>query len=81
MTVKYIIHPGEVRSSVDHDIHWVSPFELMSLYGVDPEACVIFPRSDTKKDLYAQFPDAMRLYPSSSGNYTLRPTTKKESKS
>ena len=43
--IKYIVHPGYVRSRVDNEQHWISARQLMNLYGVSPKECVIGPLS------------------------------------
>ena len=38
---RYLILPGKVYSKTDMDTHYVSANELMRLYSVAPEECVV----------------------------------------
>lgn len=38
---KYLVIPGRVRSKKDGEVHYVGPWALMRLYGVNPRECVI----------------------------------------
>lgn len=40
---KYAVIPGMVQNAPDGEEHFVSGRELMQLYGVDPDDCVVIP--------------------------------------
>ncbi len=68
MVKKYLVIPGWVKSKTDGDRHYITARELMQLYKVPPNECVVF-------DI--RFPDKMyyegliELKPSYNGDYTL----------
>lgn len=40
--LRYVLHPGNVRSLHDKDVHFLSEQDLMELHGVDPKDCVLY---------------------------------------
>jgi hypothetical protein len=42
---KYLVVPGRVRSQNDGDEHFIGAARLMTLYGVEPNECVIAPEN------------------------------------
>jgi hypothetical protein len=38
---KFVIHPGYVTSMQDWEEHWISAGQLMRLYMVDPNECIV----------------------------------------
>jgi len=67
MTPKYLVCPGYVTSQNDGDTHFVGARELMELYRVNPELCVIREWGDHR----AYPKELIRLAPQRSGNYDL----------
>jgi len=71
MSKKYAIHPGQVQSKSDGEIHFISAYQLMDLYGLARSECVIW---DTRKpSSYAGLDpdDYVHLYPIYDGDYNL----------
>ena len=64
---KYVLHPGEVISRNDAQIHHISAIRLADLYGVDPRECIVAGPG-------IRMDDAIHLYPRSDGNYRLPDT-------
>ncbi len=77
---RYAVFPGNVVSQTDGDIHFVNSTELMRLYQVKPDEClVVF--SDNDRRLWAAMPAAERdalikLKPRYDGDYPIFQTTK-----
>jgi hypothetical protein len=61
--MRYVIHPGDILSKNDRDIHFISAGQLMDLYGLDPKQCVVF------QDHTRYEPDDIHLYPRFDGDY------------
>lgn len=38
---KYLVVGGKIESKNDRDVHYISPMQLVRLYGVDPRDCVL----------------------------------------
>jgi hypothetical protein len=66
--VKYLVIPGNVRSRNDGDIHYISARQLMQLYGVNPDECVIY---DNRFGGRQYSDELIPLRPMFNGNYTL----------
>lgn len=62
--MKFILHPGKIKSVVDGDIHYISYNGLINLYGLNPKDCINF--GHNKGDI---FEDHIHLYPLRDGNY------------
>lgn len=78
--VKYLICPGEVISQTDGDIHFVSANQLMRLYKVRPDQCIVLPdvSPEPPRNNYRQLllrrakrGELKALRPSYTGNYKL----------
>lgn len=39
--IKYVLHPGYIRSRSDGDIHYIGAGQLANLYGVPLSECII----------------------------------------
>jgi len=63
--MKYILHPGKVRSITDGDWHFVGYNELLRLYRLSPQSCIAA-GPDTR---YRS--DDIHLYPNERGIYKL----------
>lgn len=68
--MRYVLHPGYVRSQNDHDEHFIGGPHLCRLYGVSIRDCVF---GDTQQ--YRERPGDVHLYPRRDGNYTLPPNS------
>lgn len=65
MTVRFAVHPGEVRSQSDGQVHYIAGGRLIELYGLDPRECVIV----TGHPLEVVDPELMPLFPLRDGKY------------
>lgn len=66
----YVIHPGEVRSKSDGDIHYVSYHQLCRLYRLDPQAKnVYYEKTALGLDLTNPDVEVVHLFPLESGKY------------
>lgn len=65
---KYLVCPGKVRSK-DGDLHFVSASQLINLYKVERDECVIL---DTPQSVFGLvWKDYIVLEPRGDGNYEL----------
>ena len=76
--IKYAVCPGRVISKTDRQVHYVTAPQLMRLYGLNPEECLVF---DTEAYFGDESSEKMRGYtedflnslewftPSYEGNY------------
>jgi hypothetical protein len=69
LSVKYVIHPGMVRSMNDGQYHYIGFRQLVDLYCVDPRWCI------NVNNMHGHLINDPRityvhLYPRESGNYT-----------
>lgn len=77
--IKYAVYPGYVRSQRDRDAHFIGAHQLMRLYGVRPEECLIVPERvpPGHERLHALLVERVesqgliRLAPSYSGDYRI----------
>lgn len=67
----YVICPGIVTSRTDGQEHYVDERSLISLYGVHPALCVVFPRNEAQERGWRKPVHAMYLEPQYSGDYSL----------
>lgn len=67
----YVICPGTVTSRTDGQEHFVDERSLISLYGVHPALCVVYPRTEAQERGWRMPPHAMYLEPQYSGDYSL----------
>lgn len=73
-SARYVICPGWVGSASDGDRHYIGWQELVRLYGVHPDKCVVYePAPWWPQSLYRfRFPPHLiRLGPRRDGDYTL----------
>lgn len=64
---KYVVYPGEIASQKDGDRHFVSSRELMRLYGVHPEECIVSCAGRPSRITE----DLIPLFPRYDGNYSI----------
>ena len=69
--IKYILHPGPVKSRWDGDIHLISASRLAELYNVNLSECIIYGR-DTLSYSQDFLNDLTPLFPQQNGNYILK---------
>jgi hypothetical protein len=65
---KYIIFLGPILLKNDGDFHQINARQLIRLYEVDPNDCIII---NSRKDLLGLQGIFMPLYPKYDGNYEL----------
>lgn len=68
---KFALHPGEVYSPSDGDVHHISAQRLAELYKVDFNNCVVWDSSRPETFLGRKKEDYVHLYPSTRGSYKL----------
>lgn len=66
---KYLVFPGMVRAQ-DGDRHYIGARQLMDLYGVPIEECIVIRRDDYER-LGIKKEEYILLYPREDGNYAL----------
>jgi len=74
MTKKYLVIEGNIKSKNDNNLHFVSAEELLRLYNVNKEECLIlkYGIDDTTMQILLRCnKDLVILKPQESGNYTL----------
>ena len=65
--MRYIIHPGYVKSKIDGQPHFISAERLIALYKVNPKQCIL-----ASSDLHGySSTDFIHLYPLYDGNYKI----------
>ena len=74
--IRYVVHPGWVRSRNDGQDHFIRAGRLIHLYRVNPRECIIVPYPHTLADLDRALiiertlpPDVEHLYPRYDGHY------------
>lgn len=67
---KYLVIPGNVISKNDGDEHYISANELIRLYGVQRDDCVIADPS-MPRGYYSKYADLILLVPRYDGDYSL----------
>lgn len=71
MAVKYVLHPGYVRSQYDGQTHFISGKRLADLYRLPHHSYTIYPQDDVRRRQWRDPPGAIHLFPRSTGDYTL----------
>ncbi len=67
--IKYIVYPGSMMSKNDNQIHHISAHQLICLYGVKREECIIASSTDRIQKMDSSH--LTPLYPRYDGNYKL----------
>lgn len=78
MKPKYLLCPGVITSVHDGQLHYVGPFALATLYGVDYRECKLFDPQQWWPDSFWREAERDRknlivLAPRADGDYTLPP--------
>ena len=76
---KYVVCPGNIVSRNDGDTHYIGPYQLMRLYGVDPNECEIYEPALWWSESYykmeeKRYQGMIKLKPRYDGNYLLPDT-------
>lgn len=66
---KYLVIPGYLRSSTDGQRHWINSAQLIKLYNVNPEECVMLLSSERRPSHYKRHEGLIRLFPRFDGKY------------
>ena len=66
--MKYAIHPSIITSKTDGNEHFITAYQLMNLYKVNPKECFIW---DKESSLSRRWNDYIHLFPRFDGNYDL----------
>ena len=69
----YAVHPGTVVSKNDGDMHYITAWKLIRLYGVDPNKCIIWDEKRPETRQGRKYEEYTHLYPKTNGNYDLNP--------
>lgn len=64
---KYVLHPGEIQSKNDGEIHYISAMRLAMLYKVSMRDCYVQDLIEEK--LWPR--DLIHLYPNYEGDYRI----------
>jgi len=68
--IKYALHPGEIKSKIDGDIYYISSGQLIRLYQVKPNECILWENAEK------EYKEYIHLYPSYEGNYNIKELNK-----
>lgn len=71
--MKYILHPGQIRSRTDGQIHYISAAKLARLYGLNLADCIV--HKEPKNYVFDVYD--IHLHPRFDGDYTLPPISGK----
>lgn len=69
---KYVLHPREIRSKSDGQIHWVGFMQLIELYGISPRLCI---DASCNTGFCREIDLEINLYPRHDGKYRNRDGT------
>lgn len=64
-SMRYVLHPGYIRSKHDGDRHYITAKDLARLYKVNMCDCIVY------YDGYIDSSTDIHLYPKYDGNYNL----------
>ena len=67
--IKYAIHPQIIRSSIDGQTHYIGYIELIKLYELDPQECILWNDSRPEMNVGRNFNDYIHLYAKPDENY------------
>ena len=68
---KYALHPQIIRSSIDGQTHYIGYIELIKLYNLDPQECILWSNTRPETLIGRNFKDYTHLYPKPDGDYIL----------
>ena len=66
---KYALHP-QIIHSIDNKVLHVGYIELIKLYKLDPQDCILWDKNRPEMVRGRNFDDYIHLYPKINGNYT-----------
>ena len=67
---KYALHP-QIIHSIDNKVLHVGYIELIKLYKLDPQDCILWHNNRSETLIDRNFNDYIHLYPKADGNYNL----------
>lgn len=68
--IKYALHP-QIIHTVDNQINYVGYIELIKLYNLDYEECILWDNNRPELINDRDFAGYIHLYPRADGNYKL----------
>ena len=82
MKLKYAVYPGPVKSKNDGQVHFIGAAQLMALYKVQPQECLVIhplPRNPRPEDVsenrrkedFVTDHKLIPLFPRFDGNYAI----------
>jgi hypothetical protein len=69
--MRYVIHPGYVRSANDGQLHYITAGQLIKLYQLPQNSRVLIIAHAYPTPGFREEPGDVHLYPRRDGNYTL----------
>lgn len=70
--MRYILHPGYIKSKTDGEMHYIGAKELAHLYKVDIHKCRICDfKTPESMAGFRSLPDDIHCYPRYDGNYPI----------
>ena len=67
--LRFALHPGNIFSANDGDIHFISSRQLSLLYGVPLSECIVWDERRPETFQGRRQEDYIHLYPRSDGKY------------
>lgn len=67
--MRYVLHPGPMKSKSDAQEHYITAMQLARLYGLKPGQYVV--SGPSKADAYREQEGDVHLYPRHHGDYKL----------
>lgn len=62
----YVLHPGEIRSRTDGQVHFIGFMQLVELYGLAPQMCI---DASCATGFCREIDTEVNLYPRYDGKY------------
>lgn len=69
--IKYALHPQIICSSIDGRVNYIGYMELIKLYNLDHNECVLWSIDRPESTNGLNFNDYIHLYPRTDGDYKL----------
>ena len=67
---KYALHTRIILSTTDNEIHYIGYIELIKLYKLNPQDCILWDKNRPEMVSGRNFDDYIHLYPKINGHYT-----------
>ena len=69
MNIRFLVKPGYIISQKDGDKHYISYSQLIGLYGVHPEMCILYKEGMERYYTPGYLETLVVLEPRNDGNY------------